>query len=67
MTDIERETYKVNRKTGVVHTALAGRLTERCNEDDSKYLVEVMSIEDIGSVTRRKVRFCRWCAPDMPQ
>lgn len=65
MTDIELETYKVNRRTGIVHLAIGGRVLERCNTDDAKALTEVMSIEDIGGVTKRRPRFCRWCARDM--
>lgn len=66
MTEVVAETYKVNRRNGTVHTAYAGRLTERCQEDDSKYLVEVPTLEDIGGVTKHRLHFCRWCSPDMP-
>lgn len=65
MSEVLGESYKVNTRSGVVHLAIAGRLTERCNGDDAKHLIEVQTIEAIGSVTRRKVRFCQWCARDL--
>lgn len=64
MTDIETETYKVNRRTGIVHIAYGGRVLERCNTDQIEAMTEVAALEDIGSVTRRKVRFCKWCRPE---
>ena len=63
MTEIDMETYRVNRKSGVVHIAIGGRVLERCNTDDATSLVEVATIEEIAGVTR-KPRWCRWCNPD---
>lgn len=63
MTDIDRETYIVNRDSGMVHIAYGGRTHERCNVDQIRRKAEVLSLEEIGGVTRRKVRFCRWCRP----
>lgn len=62
-TEIEFETYLVNKHTGTIHKAIAGRLTERCQKDDmsEKNLVEVPTLDEVRNVTKRKVRMCAWC------
>ena len=63
-TDIYTETYIVNRRSGVTHIAVDGKIDERCNIDQIADRREVGTLEEMGSTTSKPIRFCRWCAPD---
>lgn len=57
-------TYLVNLKSGVVHKLIDGRAYESDNIDQVEKRREVLSIEDVGAVTHRSVRYCRRCFRD---
>jgi hypothetical protein len=63
-TDIYTETYIDTRRSGVTHIAGDGKTDERCNVDQIADRRDVGSLEDLGAVTRKTIRFCRWCAPE---
>ena len=54
-------TYLVNVSSGVVHKLVDGRAYEQDNIDQITNRREVLSIEDVGAVTKRSVRYCRRC------
>ena len=65
MTEIYTETYIVNRRSGVTHIAVDGKTDERCNVDQIADKREVGTTEEMGSVTKKPICFCRWCARDV--
>ena len=54
-------TYLVNVRSGVVHKRVDGRSYEQCNVDQIVDARVVASLEDVGAVTKRSVRYCRRC------
>lgn len=58
------ETYIVNRRTGTTHIAIDGRTPESCNVDQIIERREVGTLEELGSTTRKPIRFCKRCAPE---
>ena len=54
-------TYLVNVSSGVVHKLVDGRAYESDNLDQVTHKRVVPSIEDVGAVTKRSVRYCRRC------
>ena len=53
--------YIVNSRSGVVHKRVDGRSYEQCNVDQIVDARVTSSLEDVGAVTTRSVRYCRRC------